>query len=123
MTRFPHGEMHVHREGRVLTLKDMALQCQVASTFNRQSTIYTTRTKRRPLGRDGSIYQQAGDNVEVFNDINAAKRWLMKNIQLAQSNLQKNAVKEKTMLSAILTYVFFSAGLLAALRCLNLYKK
>ena len=36
-----------------------------------------------------SIYHRAGDNVEVFNDINAAKRWLMKTIQLAQSNLEK----------------------------------
>ncbi|GMM70423.1 hypothetical protein MTsDn5_03750 [Alteromonas gracilis] len=37
--------------------------------------------------------------------------------------LGKNAVEEKTMLSAILIYVFFSAGLLAALQCLYLYKK
>jgi hypothetical protein len=36
-----------------------------------------------------SIYHRAGDNVEVFNDTDEAKRWLMKTIQLAQSNLEK----------------------------------
>lgn len=38
-----------------------------------------------------SIYERAGDNVEVFNDTDAAKRWLIKTIQLAQSNLEKTS--------------------------------
>lgn len=32
----------------------------------------------------GSIYQRAGDKIEVFNNKAAAKRWLLETIQLAQ---------------------------------------
>ncbi len=140
MTRFiPHGEVCVHREGRILILEghgpwnvealqhstDKAqpiLQELSGAPWGVMASIYgepihvpdaeahlIELVKRdRENGRVGtaliveksnspsfatqhfsSIYHRAGDNVEVFNDIKAAKRWLMKTIQLAQSNLEK----------------------------------
>ena len=140
MTRFiPHGEVCVHREGRILILEghgpwnvealqhstDKAqpiLQELSGAPWGVMASIYgepihvpdaeahLIELVKRDIenGRVGtaliveksnspsfatqhfsSIYHRAGDNVEVFNDINAAKRWLMKTIQLAQSNLEK----------------------------------
>lgn len=140
MTRFiPHGEVCVHREGRILILEGHgpwnveALQHStdkaqpilqelsgapwgvMASIYGEPIHVPDAETHLIELvkrdienGRVGtaliveksnspsfatqhfsSIYHRAGDNVEVFNDIKAAKRWLMKTIQLAQSNLEK----------------------------------
>lgn len=140
MTRFiPHGEVRVHREGRILILEghgpwnvealqhstDKALpilQELSGAPWGVMASIYgepihvpdaeahLIELVKRDIenGRVGtaliveksnspsfatqhfsSIYHRAGDNVEVFNDINAAKRWLMKTIQLAQSDLEK----------------------------------
>ena len=140
MTRFiPHGEVCVHREGRILILEGHgpwnveALQHStdkaqpilqelsgapwgvIASIYGEpihvpDAEAHLIQLVKRDIenGRVGtaliveksnspsfatqhfsSIYHRAGDNVEVFNDIKAAKRWLMKTIQLAQSNLEK----------------------------------
>ncbi|GMM70422.1 hypothetical protein MTsDn5_03740 [Alteromonas gracilis] len=140
MTRFiPHGEVRVHREGRILILEghgpwnvealqhstDKAqpiLQELSGAPWGVMASIYgepihvpdaeahLIELVKRDIenGRVGtaliveksnspsfatqhfsSIYHRAGDNVEVFNDIKAAKCWLMKTIQLAQSNLEK----------------------------------
>ncbi|APD85876.1 hypothetical protein BM527_07135 [Alteromonas sp. Mex14] len=140
MTRFlPHGEVRVHREGRILILEghgpwnvealqhstDKALPILqelsgapwgvMASIYGEpihvpdaEAHLIQLVKKDIENGRVGtaliveksnspsfatqhfsSIYHRAGDNVEVFTDINAAKRWLMKTIQLAQSNLEK----------------------------------
>jgi len=140
MTRFiPHGEVCVHREGRILILEghgpwnvealqhstDKALPILqelsgapwgvMASIYGEpihvpdaEAHLIQLVKKDIENGRVGtaliveksnspsfatqhfsSIYHRAGDNVEVFNDIKAAKRWLMKTIQLAQSNLEK----------------------------------
>lgn len=140
MTRFiPHGEVCVHREGRILILEghgpwnvealqhstDKAqpiLQELSGAPWGVMASIYgepihvpdaeahLIELVKRDIenGRVGtaliveksnspsfatqhfsSIYHRAGDNVEVFNNIKAAKRWLMKTIQLAQSNLEK----------------------------------
>ena len=140
MTRFiPHGEVRIHREGRILILEghgpwnvealqhstDKALpilQELSGAPWGVMASIYgepihvpdaeahLIELVKRDIenGRVGtaliveksnspsfatqhfsSIYHRAGDNVEVFNDIKAAKRWLMKTIQLAQSNLEK----------------------------------
>lgn len=140
MTRFiPHGEVRVHREGRILILEghgpwnvealqhstDKAqpiLQELSGAPWGVMASIYgepihvpdaeahLIQLVKKDIenGRVGtaliveksnspcfatqhfsSIYHRAGDNVEVFTDINAAKRWLMKTIKLAQSNLEK----------------------------------
>lgn len=140
MTRFiPHGEVCVHREGRILILEghgpwnvealqhstDKAqpiLQELSGSPWGVMASIYgepihvpdaeahLIQLVKKDIenGRVGtaliveksnspsfasqhfsSIYHRAGDNVEVFNDTDAAKRWLMKTIKLAQSNLEK----------------------------------
>lgn len=138
MTRFiPHGEVCVHREGRILILEghgpwnvealqhstDKAqpiLQELSGAPWGVMASIYgepihvpdaeahLIQLVKKDIenGRVGtaliveksnspsfasqhfsSIYQRAGDNVEVFNDTDAAKRWLMKTIKLASNNI------------------------------------
>jgi len=140
MTRFiPHGEVRVHREGRILILEGHGpwnVEALQHSTDKAQSILqelsgapwgviasiygepihvpdaetHLIRLVKKDIenGRVGtaliveksnspsfatqhfsSIYKRAGDYVEVFNDTETAKRWLMKTIQLAQSNLEK----------------------------------